>query len=137
MFSELMQTTWTWFKKTTWIGRVESNNPQLVLIGGILKHHLHLITWNLLQMIMQRPLTKKIPSLLERSYCRSPLSEDMNSSHALMLKEIKQLETRLENQILKRNILEKEPEKRKKKRRTFPPRLWNTGLVSNGASLTS
>ena len=52
----------------------------------------------------------------------SPFSEDMDS-HALMLKEIKHLETRLEKQISKTNVLEKELEELKQENLSLKTKL--------------
>ena len=61
---------------------------------------------------MQRPSAKKTKKPITSEKKSSPFSEGMDS-HALMLKEIKQLEARLGKQISKTSVLEKELEELK------------------------
>ena len=54
-------------------------------------------------MLMQRPSKRELPSSLKKK--SSPFSEDIDS-YVLISEEIKQLETRSENQISKTTLLE-------------------------------
>ena len=89
---------------------VEPSNPKLVLRVSIMKHHIHFVSWNLLhQMLLQSYSTKNTNSFQKKS---SPFYENVDSN-ALMLENINQLRTRLEDQISKTNALKKKLEELK------------------------